>query len=448
MSGIWLLLLLAACIGLLITGISRWKIHPFLALMGTALLLALSAGVELTAVAEIIGRGFSDVFTSVGLVLILGAVIGTVLEKTGAALTIADAAIRLTGKRHPELALLLMGRVVSMSVFCDSAFVILDPIRRALVSRTGRPGAACTAALSLGLYITQCLMVPAPGPVAAADAIYGGMGLETDLLQVIAAGLVCSILPTAAAYVFSCGIAGKIKEAVREDTEKQYDALLAEGGERPGLCISLLPVLAPIGLMAASGVAGWAGWQCGVLVFFGKPAIALAAGLLLSFGLLKRCGLMSRLYELTEEALRMIAPILFVIAAGNALGAVIAATQLEAFVREHAFLLQGMGLLFPFLLAALLKTAIGSSTVAITTTAGILAPLMNTLGFAAPWDAALAVCAVAAGAMTVCHANDSYFWVVVSSGGLQVKDGYRIQTIGTLVTGLAALLSVLLLSMI
>lgn len=448
MSGIWLLLLLAVCIGLLIVGISRWKIHPFLALMGAALLLALFAGVEITAVVDIIGRGFSDVFTSVGLVIILGAVIGTVLEKTGAALTIADAAIRLTGKRHPELALLLMGRVVSMSVFCDSAFVILNPIRRALVSRTGRPGAACTAALSLGLYITQCFMVPAPGPVAAANAIYGGMRLEVDLLQVIAAGVVCSVLPTVAAYVFSRRAVRNIAEAALEDTEKKYEAVLEECGERPGLCISLLPVLAPIVLMAASGIAGWAGWQCGALVLLGKPAAALAVGMLLSFLLLKRRGQMNRLYELTEDTLRMIAPILFVIAAGNALGAVIAATQLEAFVREHAFLLQGMGLLFPFLLAALLKTAIGSSTVAITTTASILAPLMNTLGFVAPWDAALAVCAVAAGAMTVCHANDSYFWVIVSGGGLQVKDGYRLQTLGTLVTGLAALVSVLLISLI
>ena len=107
-----------------------------------------------------------------------------------------------------------------------------------------------------------------------------------------------------------------------------------------------------------------------------------------------------------------------------------------------------MGIFFPILLAAVLKTAQGSSTVAITTTAGIVAPLMTALGFVTPVEAALVVVAIGAGAMTVSHANDSYFWVVTSFGKLKVGDGYRTQTLMTLVIGLAAMAEVFLLNLI
>ena len=448
MTGIGLLMLLAASVGLLILSIAKWKLHPFLAIMGVSLLFAMAAGLEWTAIADVIGEGFSSTFTSIGIVVILGALIGSVLEKTGAALKMADVMIRLTGRKHPELALMLMGRIVSMAVFCDSAFVILDPIRRALVRRTGKSSAACTMALSLGLYITQCFTPPAPGPIAAANALYRGMGLETDLLLVIGVGLLCSVLPTIAGYWFACRMCGRVDAADEEETAQAYGELLAGYGRLPGAWMSFSPIALPILLMGLSSAAEMTGAAPALILFLGKPMIALTAGLIMAVWLLKRCGKMDAFYDLTETSLKTIAPILFVIAAGGVLGQVISATELEDFIKANASLLQQFGLLFPFLLAALLKTALGSSTVAITTTAGILAPLMPTLGFLTPVDAALAVCAIAAGSMTVCHANDSYFWVVVNLGGMKPQDGYRTQTLGTLATGLAGLLNVLLVSLI
>ena len=141
-------------------------------------------------------------------------------------------------------------------------------------------------------------------------------------------------------------------------------------------------------------------------------------------------------------------PILFITAAGGVLGKVIAATDMVNFIKEQAGTLEALGIFFPFLLAAILKTAQGSSTVAITTTAGILAPVMATLGLDTPVAAALAVMAIGAGAMTVSHANDSYFWVVTNFGAMQPDQGYKTQTVATGILGIAGVLNVWIVYMI
>ena len=153
-------------------------------------------------------------------------------------------------------------------------------------------------------------------------------------------------------------------------------------------------------------------------------------------------------YELTNETLKICGPILFITAAGGVLGKIIASTNMVAFIKANSQTLAGLGIFFPFLLSAILKTAQGSSTVAITTTAGIMAPLMTTLGLGTSTMAAITVIAIGAGAMTVSHANDSYFWVVTNFGDMEVEDGYKAQTMGTLVTGLAAIVNVFILYLI
>lgn len=153
-------------------------------------------------------------------------------------------------------------------------------------------------------------------------------------------------------------------------------------------------------------------------------------------------------YEITNETLKICGPILFITAAGGVLGKVIASTNMVAFIKANSSTLAGLGIFFPFLLSAILKTAQGSSTVAITTTAGIMAPLMTTLGLGTPILAAVTVIAIGAGAMTVSHANDSYFWVVTNFGDMEVEDGYKAQTMGTLVTGIAAIINVFIIYMI
>ncbi len=448
MTGAAFLIVFVAAVVLMLLMISRWKIHPFLSIMLVALVLALLAGIPMPQVPKVIGEGFASTFTSIGIVIILGALIGAILEQTGAALTLADAVIRLVGEKRPGLALELMGWIVSIPVFCDSGFVILNPIRKALVKRTGAPSVTLTVCLACGLYIAHVFIPPTPGPIAAAQTL----GIGEDLLLLMGLGVVTSVFPLTAGYLYARFIGRRIKASDdnNEQTAESYEALKAGFGQLPGLAFSLAPLIVPIVLMALSSLAAmlhWSGWAGDLCLLVGHPMIALAVGALLAVLLLAKSGKSTELFRLTDETLRTVGPILFVTAAGSVLGRVIAASGLMEYITEEAPVLQTLGVVFPFLVAALFKSAQGSSTVAITTTAGLIAPLLPALGLESSTEISLAVLAIGAGAMTVSHANDSYFWVVTRFGGLSVKDGYRSQTLATLVMGLAAITGICLLQL-
>ena len=218
MTGLPLILAFWLAIVIMIVMISKLRIHPFISIMLVSLGLGLVAGIPLVdhkladgsvqhGLATVVGQGFSGTFTSIGIVIILGAMIGTVLEKTGGALKLADMMIRLVGKDSPVLAVQLMGWVVSIPVFCDSGFVILDPIRKALVRRTAVSAVSMTFALSSGLFISHVFIPPTPGPIAAASTL----GIGDYLLQVIGMGLLCSIFPLIAGYFFARWIGKRVQ---------------------------------------------------------------------------------------------------------------------------------------------------------------------------------------------------------------------------------------------
>lgn len=451
MSGIPLIITFIIAIILMIYAISKLKIHPFLSIMAISLIFAIVAGIPLTEIPDVIGTGFSNTFKSIGIVIIFGALIGTLLEKTGAALKMADVVVRLVGKKKPELAMLLMGWIVSIPVFCDSGFVILNPIRKALVKRTGRSSVASTIALSMGLYIAHCFIPPTPGPIAAANTLYTGVGQDVNLLLVIIFGILASILPLIASYFFAIWVGKRVKdkeelgESNKEQIVQTYEELVASYGKLPSAWLSFAPIVVPILLMALSSALAMAQIEIPIITFLGTPIIAIAVGVLLALYVLvtqKRTG---DFYELIEETLKVSGPILFITAAGGVLGNVIANTTMVDFIKENSTVLAAMGLMFPFLLSAILKTAQGSSTVAITTTAGIIAPMLTSIGLATSELIALTVIAIGAGAMTVSHANDSYFWVVTNFGNMKVEDGYKTQTLGTLIVGITSIISVYIL---
>lgn len=453
LTGYWLLLAFVIAVVLMIIAISKWKIHPFLSIMGVSLILALLAIEDITTIPGIIGAGFSGTFTSIGIVIILGALVGVLLEKTGAALKMADCVVKLVGKNHPEAAMLIMGWIVSIPVFCDSGFVVLNPIRKALVQRTRKSSVACTVALSMGLYISHCFIPPTPGPIAAANTLFGGLGegTEVNLLLVMGIGALCSILPLIAGYIFAVVIGKKVKAADEPTNEEAigqtYEELVASYGKLPNGFAAFAPIIVPIILMGLSCAFSMAGLSVPVITFFGTPIIALAVGVIIGVFLLLWAKKGKEFYDITNDTLKTVGPILFVTAAGGVLGKVISSTALIGFISDHAEALKVVGLLFPFLLAAILKTAQGSSTVAITTSAGIVAPMMAALGWTTPVQAALLVVAIGAGAMVVSHANDSYFWVVTNFGEMKTEDGYKTQTLGTLVIGIAAIINVLIVSL-
>lgn len=457
MTGIPLIIVFIVTIVLMIFMISKLNIHPFLSILSVSLVFGLIAGIPLVdqtaedgtvvaGIANVIGEGFSGAFTSIGIVIILGTIIGAFLEETGAALKLADMVVNLVGEKRPELAMLIMGWVVSIPVFCDSGFVILNPIRKALTKRTAASSVAMTMCLSAGLYASHVFIPPTPGPIAAANTI----GVGSDLLLVMGLGLLVSIPALAGAYFYSKRQSANIEELVEDDNLKTYEEIKAEYGTLPGGFLSLAPIIIPVILMALSNIfkiMKAEGFVNDLFLFLGTPIIALAVGLIFGIILLNNRGKIDHLYEIVNESLKVAGPILFVTAAGGVLGKVIANSGIVGFITDNATVFQSIGIFFPFIIAAILKTAQGSSTVAITTTAGIIAPLLPVLGLDSTVSSALVVMAIGAGAMTVSHANDSYFWVVTKFGGLRAEDGYKTQTMVTLVEGICGMLGVFILSL-
>ena len=461
MTGLPLILAFVVAIVIMIVMISKLRIHPFISIMLVSLGLGLIAGIPLVdhklesgavqhGLATVIGQGFSGTFTSIGIVIILGAMIGTVLEKTGGALKLADMMIRLVGKDNPVIAVQLMGWVVSIPVFCDSGFVILDPIRKALVRRTAASAVAMTFALSSGLFISHVFIPPTPGPIAAASTL----GIGDYLLQVIGLGILCSIFPLIAGYFYARWIGTRVQskdEVHPEEVAKVYNDLIASYGKLPSAFSTLAPIIVPIVLMALSSVAamaGMTGFAAEIIRFLGTPIIALAVGMAFATLQLFSVDRSEEFYAICNDSLMTVGPILFITAAGGVLGKVIATSDMVNYISHHADIFRDMGIFFPFLLAAILKTAQGSSTVALITTAGIVAPILPILGYNTPIEVTLVCMAIGAGAMTVSHANDSYFWVVSEFSGLTPDQGYRVQTMGTLVLGIAAIVEIALLSFV
>lgn len=423
MTGIPFLIVFVIAIIFMIVMISKFKVHPFLAILLVSLALGIIGGIPLVdtvsadgekvqGIANVIGAGFANTFTSIGIVIIFGAMIGSFLEATGAALTLADLVVKLVGEKRPALAIELMGWIVSIPVFCDSGFVVLNPIRKALVKRTAASSVTMTLCLAAGLYASHVFIPPTPGPIAAANTL----GVGNSILLVMGFGALVSIPALVAAYFYAKFIGKKVKSTDETSSDKEvvktYEELKKSYGKLPNGWMSVAPILVPILLMAMSNISTILGWE-GMLntcwQFFGTPIVALAVGVVLGIILLLTSKMGDKIYKLTEETLKTVGPILFVTAAGGVLGKVIASTSLIEFITDNAAVLEPVGIFFPFIIAAILKSSQGSSTVAITTTAGLMAPVMAALGMGSEVMSVLCVMAIGAGAMTVSHANDSYF---------------------------------------
>lgn len=462
MSGMALIVCFAIAIILMILMISKFKVHPFLALMSISLVLAIVAGIDLSKIPAMIGVGFSGTFKSIGIVIIFGTIIGTVLEKTGAALKLADMVVKLVGQRRPELAMLIMGWVVGIPVFCDSGFVVLNSIREALYKKISASPVAMSVALSGGLYASHVFIPPTPGPIAAA----GTLGLGGNLLLVIIMGTVVSVPVLVAVYFFSKSIAKSVtisdKEADATITAS-YEELLNKFGKLPSGFLSIAPIIMPIIFMAVGsvidvlakqGMLDKAALLPKIFLFLGNPIIALAIGVIFCVFLLADAKKMREFDHITNESLKIAGPILFITAAGGVLGNVITEAGFVKFIEENASTIKAIGIFFPFIISAVLKTAQGSSTVAIITTASIMGAfsdgnsLMYILGFTSEISAALCVMAIASGAMCVSHANDSYFWVVTNFSKMTADQGYRTQTAMTFIMGVVGMISVYILSLV
>lgn len=435
-----LIVLLILAVAFIVVSTTKFKLHPFLALIFAAIGFGLLSGMPFAEIVNSVNSGFGDIVGHIGLVIVIGCIIGTFLEESGGAYVMAQGIVRLAGKKRVPLAMLIVGCFISIPVYADSGFVILSPLNKAITKKSGI-SLACTAiALSLGLTITHCLVPPTPGPVAA-TAILGA-----DLGLVILIGLIVSVFVAAESYFFVTRYASRTY--IDPDPDGEITVEEDDAKDKPSALRSFLPVVVPLVLIVFKSISDFPGAPFGegvaasVLRFIGEPVVALIIGMILSFFLPKKFD--RELLSTTGwvgKSLTSAAVIIMITAAGGSFGMILRNSGIADILGES---LAGanVGIWLPFIIAAALKSAQGSSTVAIVTTASLIAPMMEALGFVSPVGKALAVMSLCSGAMVMSHVNDSFFWVVTQLSGMNVKTGCKLHGIGTLLGGLTAMLVV------
>ena len=437
------LIIAVVCIVLLTT---RLKVHPFLALLVISIAYGLIAGMPLSEIPLAINDGFGGTLGKIGLIIVLGVIIGAFLEHTGGARTIAMKVLNLIGKKRIPLAMGVMGYIVSIPVFADSGFMLLHPLNKGLSKKAGISLAGAAIALGLGLMASHTMVPPTPGPIAAAGILQANLGL------VIALGLPVSIIALSAGIFFASRYASRTY--ISPDSEEETaDEKSSEETEAPGILRSSLPILIPILLIVlksvlSAGASPGSSWILQGIDFAGEPVIALLIGVFLCLLLPKKLHLdMLSSGGWVGKAIRDAASILMITGAGGVFGTVL---QMSGIAELLGLALKdlNLGIFLPFILAAALKTAQGSSTVALVTTASILAPMMGSLGFESEIQKALVVVAIGSGSAMISHANDSFFWVVTQMSGMNVKTGYRLFGLGTAILGITGAIAVFMASLI
>ncbi len=445
-----LILWLVLAIVFIVIATAKLKLHPFLALLIAAFGYGLAAGMDPMEVVKSVNAGFGGTIGYIGIVIIAGTIIGVFLEKSGGAKSIAEKSLAITGEKNVPLAMGIVGWIVSMPVFCDSGFVILSPLNKALSKKAKITLAAGAVALSLGLYATHTMVPPTPGPVAAAGI------LKADLGAVIGWGIVVSLVALVAGWLFATLYASRTYIDPNEETVPiETETAPVQQSKAPGALKSIIPILLPIALIVLQSIAKYPSKPFGEgpvvdwIIFFGQPVVALLIGVAFAFMLpekLNRDMLSSSGW--VGEAILAAASIIIITGSGGAFGKVLQNSGIADEIKGLFSADTNLGILLPFIIAAAIKTAQGSSTVSIITTAGIMAPLLATLGLDGETARALVVIAIGAGAMVVSHANDSYFWVVTQFSNMSVKQGYKLQTLGTLVEGTTAAVAVYIIASI
>jgi GntP family gluconate:H+ symporter len=432
----YLLILLVIAIAFIIIATARFKLHPFLALLITAFGFGILAGMPLADVVKSVNDGFGGTIGYIGIVILAGAIIGAFLEKSGGAYRLAESVLRVTGRKNVPAAMSIMGYVVSIPVFCDSGFILLSPLNKALCRRAGITIAGSAIALSLGLYATHTMVPPTPGPIAAAGIIKADIGL------VILWGLCVAAIACVAGWLFAVLVASKVQ--ISPDKPGEEPPPLPSMQDSPSALLSLMPILIPILLIVLRSIAEFPTKPLGdglvymLLGFVGQPVVALLIGVALALLLPKKLE-RSMLSDqgLVGKAILDAAIIIIITGAGGSFGKVLQNSGIAAVVGS-SLSDTPLGILLPFVIAAGIKTAQGSSTVSLITTAGLMAPLLTPLGLDSETAKALVVVAIGGGAMVVSHANDSFFWVVTQFSNMSPETGYKLQTIGTLVQGIVA----------
>ena len=420
---------------------SRLKLKAFIALFLVSLFLAFTT-LPANTIVSTIKEGFGNTMASIGFLIILGAIIGITLDKTGGTISIARYILSKTGESRSASALAITGFITGLPIFCDSGFIILSGLAKSFSSRSKIAMPFMATVLATSLYSVHCLIPPHPGALAAAGVIKVNIG------YLILLGIVFAV-PGALAAFFWSGRMTKNKnypasKVIDVDPQLTHDNL-------PSALLSFLPIVVPLLLITIRSLLllvdkGGQSVLSKIFFFPGEPIFALAIGVLLAMFLIKEKTIES-MNSVFGEAIEKAGPILIVTAAGGMFGMVIKATGTGESIGR---ILAGtnIGIVVPFLIAVIMKTAQGSSTVAIITTASFVAPMLSLLGLDSEWGRLLTMLSMGAGSMIVSHANDSYFWVISNFSEIDPAVTLKVYSSSTIVMGLVVFACVWITSVI
>ncbi|MDZ7720584.1 MAG: GntP family permease [Balneolaceae bacterium] len=432
-------------IALIILLTARYKMHPFIVLFLVALFYGVCVGMPFDEIITSVNEGFGNTLGGIGLLIVFGVIIGAFLEHSGGAYKIAEKVLQMTGRKRVPSAMGIIGWFVSIPVFADSGFILLSPLNKSLSKKAKITLSASAVALALGLTASHTLVPPTPGPIAAAGILDADIGLVMLLGVPISAIALFAGLIFANKYVSRTYI-DPIPEVDDEDMKQRMQ-------KAPTAFKSSLPVFVPILLIVVQSIINMYEIAPGnlfvnILLFLGEPMIALLIGMFLSFLLPKKFEWnMISTEGWVGDALKNAASIILITGAGGIFGKVLQNSGIAA-ILGSALADINLSIWLPFLIAAAIKTAQGSSTVALITAASIIMPMMGTLGFETELEKAMVVIAIGAGSSVFAHANDSFFWVVTQLSGMDTKMGYRLFSLGTMVLGVTAASTLFLLYLI
>ncbi len=437
-------LLTSILVGLSIIAIiyltSSLKLKAFIALFIVSLFLAFTT-LPPDKIVATIKEGFGNTMASIGFLIILGAIIGITLDKTGGTLSIARYILSKTGEKRSVQAMGITGFITGLPIFCDSGFIILSGLAKSFSAKSKIAMPLMATVLATSLYSVHCLIPPHPGALAAAGLFQVNVG------SLIIIGTLFAIPGALAAYFWTKWITKGKNYPPAKDPE--VDPQLTDN--LPSAFLSFLPIVVPLFLITIKSLInlidkGGQSLLSKIFFFPGDPIFALSIGVILALFLLKKKTIES-MNSVFGEAIEKAGPILIVTAAGGMFGMVIKATGTGEAMGK---LLAGtsIGLVVPFLIAVVMKTAQGSSTVAIITTASFVAPMLSMLGLDSESGRLFAMLAMGAGSMIVSHANDSYFWVISNFSDIDPGTNLRVYSSSTIVMGIVVFACVWITSLI
>lgn len=436
----WLLIHILGAIFWIIIGTSRLRLHPLICLFTASIWVGMAGGFGFIKSMEEFISGFGGLIGQIGLIIILGCILGVVLEKSKAAFVLANSIWHSLGRKIPALSTAFMGYIVGIPVFCDSGFILLNPIGKNLAKTSGISPVTFSLSLAGGLYLSHILIPPTPGPLAVA----GIMKMEKNLGLILMVGFAISI----PVFIVITWWANRFRNSFPADTKENLKEPLNES-RQPNTFWPLLVIVLPLLLITLANLSHFTGNQTAIqfLQIIGHPIVAISIGLIIGLLFLKDIHTQNSLLEISfKNGIETAGPILILTGAGAGFGAILRQAGLEEIFQRWQLSGDSGGafwLMIAFALAAFLKTAQGSSTSAMIITASIALSIIPSAFLAEDIYSVLVISSIGAGAMAISHANDSYFWIIKEFTGLTVKEALRSFSLLTAWMSLTALLAIL-----